>query len=278
MTCPALGEERPAGGASPSGPSSGAGLLELELASRRWSHRPAASTARRHCAPPVSDAAQISQPQPLCVRRPRRQPTHAGTNPDCGPNPNSPRLVKGPQWTRPAMAPATRVESADTVLDAARGWGVLDVNYGWLQPLRAAYRPAARRSVGRGPMWPTAPRRRQRGGRRQGQRRAGGRLRGQCRRLHRCWRRFVSRNLQSGGACAMAWRSGRLAQEHPPLRGPLPSMGLGRSVAGGERRSMSSAHPCCMAEIANSLPRDLFSQVFKGHRGATLRPRRWPWH
>jgi len=123
-------------------------------------------------------------------------------------------------------------------------------------------------------MWPTAPPRRSVVPRARTQR-ARVRLRGQSGGFPPCWRRFVSTETFSAGACAMG------VADLPPwlktphrFEGPLPR-GAGRSVAEAkalyEQRSPPAA---CRCEFT---PRDLFPGSSGTPWCHRLRPRRWPW-
>jgi len=120
-----------------SGPSAGAGLLDLDLASQRWSHRPAAAIGG-DSSPTFLAPEQISQPQPLWFAGHGGQPTHAWYYPPiAGPTPNSPLLVKG--HSGPTAMARTGLNLL-TQFWTSRGWGVLDVNYGGSTGFGRAYR------------------------------------------------------------------------------------------------------------------------------------------
>jgi len=64
-------------------------------------------------------------------------------------------------------------------------------------------------------------------------------------------RRFVSPKPSAPALPLGRGRSGRPGSRHPPLRGHYLD---GWSVRGRARRSMSSAHPCCMGRLRFTAP------------------------
>ena len=113
--------------ASPSDP---AGLLELDTASGRWRHTPAAAS-------PLSEAA-ISHPEPLWFEGHGGRPTQAWYYPPrSGSHPGAPLLVKG--HSGPTGMARTGLNLAIQFW-TSRGWGVVDVNYGGSTGFGRAYR------------------------------------------------------------------------------------------------------------------------------------------
>ncbi len=113
--------------ASPSDP---AGLLELDTASGRWRHTPAAAS-------PLSEVA-ISHPEPLWFEGHGGQPTQAWYYPPRGgSHPGAPLLVKG--HSGPTGMARTGLNLAIQFW-TSRGWGVVDVNYGGSTGFGRAYR------------------------------------------------------------------------------------------------------------------------------------------
>ena len=113
--------------ASPSDP---AGLLELDTASGRWRHTPAAAS-------PLSEVA-ISHPEPLWFEGHGGQPTQAWYYPPrSGSHPGAPLLVKG--HSGPTGMARTGLNLAIQFW-TSRGWGVVDVNYGGSTGFGRAYR------------------------------------------------------------------------------------------------------------------------------------------
>jgi dienelactone hydrolase len=113
--------------ASPSDP---AGLLELDTASGRWRHTPAAVS-------PLA-AAAISHPEPLWFEGHGGRPTQAWYYPPrSGSHPGAPLLVKG--HSGPTGMARTGLNLAIQFW-TSRGWGVVDVNYGGSTGFGRAYR------------------------------------------------------------------------------------------------------------------------------------------
>ena len=113
--------------ASPSDP---AGLLELDTASGRWRHTPAAVS-------PLA-AAAISHPEPLWFEGHGGRPTQAWYYPPRnGSHPGAPLLVKG--HSGPTGMARTGLNLAIQFW-TSRGWGVVDVNYGGSTGFGRAYR------------------------------------------------------------------------------------------------------------------------------------------
>jgi dienelactone hydrolase len=113
--------------ASPSDP---AGLLELDTASGRWRHTPAAAS-------PLTEVA-ISHPEPLWFEGHGGRPTQAWYYPPrSGSHPGAPLLVKG--HSGPTGMARTGLNLAIQFW-TSRGWGVVDVNYGGSTGFGRAYR------------------------------------------------------------------------------------------------------------------------------------------
>ena len=113
--------------ASPSDP---AGLLELDTASGRWRHTPAAAS-------PLSEVA-ISHPEPLWFEGHGGRPTQAWYYPPRGgSHPGAPLLVKG--HSGPTGMARTGLNLAIQFW-TSRGWGVVDVNYGGSTGFGRTYR------------------------------------------------------------------------------------------------------------------------------------------
>ncbi|MCX5957696.1 MAG: prolyl oligopeptidase family serine peptidase [Cyanobacteria bacterium] len=113
--------------ASPSDP---AGLLELDTASGRWRHTPAAAS-------PLA-AAAISLPEPLWFEGHGGRPTQAWYYPPRGgSHPGAPLLVRG--HSGPTGMARTGLNLAIQFW-TSRGWGVVDVNYGGSTGFGRAYR------------------------------------------------------------------------------------------------------------------------------------------
>jgi len=113
--------------ASPSDP---AGLLELDTASGRWRHTPAAAS-------PLSELA-TSHPEPLWFEGHGGRPTQAWYYPPrSGSHPGAPLLVKG--HSGPTGMARTGLNLAIQFW-TSRGWGVVDVNYGGSTGFGRAYR------------------------------------------------------------------------------------------------------------------------------------------
>ncbi|MFY8148964.1 MAG: prolyl oligopeptidase family serine peptidase [Prochlorococcaceae cyanobacterium] len=113
-----------------SGPTSAAGLLEVELATGRWQHSPVE--------PPPLPLEAISRPEPLWFPGAGGAPTHAWYYPPRGGgHPAAPLLVKshsGPTaMARTGLNPAIQYWTS-------RGWGVVDVNYGGSTGFGRSYR------------------------------------------------------------------------------------------------------------------------------------------
>ncbi len=115
-----------------SGPATGSGLLELDLASGDWSHTPAAA------GPPPVAAVAISRPEALWFDGHGGLPTHAWYYPPRGgAHPGAPLLVKG--HSGPTAMARTGLNLL-TQFWTSRGWGVVDVNYGGSTGFGRAYR------------------------------------------------------------------------------------------------------------------------------------------
>ncbi|CAK6690295.1 prolyl oligopeptidase family serine peptidase [Synechococcus sp. CBW1107] len=113
-----------------SGPTTGAGLLELDLASGRWQHRPVE--------PCVLPPEALSRPEPLWFQGHGDQPTHAWYYPPSGgSSPQAPLLVKS--HSGPTGMARTGLNLAIQFW-TSRGWGVVDVNYGGSTGFGRAYR------------------------------------------------------------------------------------------------------------------------------------------
>ena len=113
-----------------SSPTTPQGLLELELATGRWSHRPVAPS-------PLAEAA-ISRPEALWFSGHGGAPTHAWYYPPSGgAHPEAPLLVKGHSGP---TGMARRGLSLGIQFWTSRGWGVVDVNYGGSTGFGRAYR------------------------------------------------------------------------------------------------------------------------------------------
>ena len=113
--------------ASPSDP---AGLLELDTASGRWRHTPAAAS------PLAAEA--ISRPEPLWFEGHGGRPTQAWYYPPRGgSHPGAPLLVKG--HSGPTGMARTGLNLAIQFW-TSRGWGVVDVNYGGSTGFGRTYR------------------------------------------------------------------------------------------------------------------------------------------
>ncbi len=113
-----------------SSPTTGQGLLQLELASGQWRHEPVAPTPL----PPEA----ISQPEALWFAGHGGARTHAWYYPpQGGANPGSPLLVKGHSGP---TGMARRGLSLGIQFWTSRGWGVVDVNYGGSTGFGRAYR------------------------------------------------------------------------------------------------------------------------------------------
>ncbi|MCP9850912.1 prolyl oligopeptidase family serine peptidase [Cyanobium sp. Morenito 9A2] len=113
-----------------SGPTVGQGLLELELATGRWSHCPVAVE--------VLPAELISPPEPLWFAGYGNAPTHAWYHPPIGgAQPSTPLLVRG--HSGPTAMARTGLNPVIPYW-TSRGWGVVDVNYGGSTGFGRAYR------------------------------------------------------------------------------------------------------------------------------------------
>ena len=111
-------------------PSEPAGLLEVDRASGRWRHTPAA--------PCPLDAAAISRPEPLWFSGYGGLPTQAWYYPPSGGGQASaPLLVKG--HSGPTGMARTGLNLTIQYW-TSRGWGVVDVNYGGSTGFGKAYR------------------------------------------------------------------------------------------------------------------------------------------
>ncbi|MCP9776133.1 S9 family peptidase [Cyanobium sp. WAJ14-Wanaka] len=113
-----------------SNPSSPSGLLELEISSGQWQHRPVA--------PNPLPAGAISPPEALWFAGFDDQPTHAWYYPPtAGASANAPLLVKS--HSGPTAMARTGLNLAIQFW-TSRGWGVVDVNYGGSTGFGRAYR------------------------------------------------------------------------------------------------------------------------------------------
>ena len=113
-----------------SGPRQPAGLLELDLNSGAWTHTPAAPC-------PLSSEA-ISVPEELWFGGYGGQPTQAWYYPPAGGgHPEAPLLVKS--HSGPTAMAGTGLDLG-LQFWTARGWGVVDVNYGGSTGFGRAYR------------------------------------------------------------------------------------------------------------------------------------------
>ncbi len=113
-----------------SSPSTGQGLLQLELANGQWCHEPVAPAA---LAPEA-----ISQPEALWFAGHGGAATHAWYYPpQGGASAESPLLVKGHSGP---TGMARRGLSLGIQFWTSRGWGVVDVNYGGSTGFGRAYR------------------------------------------------------------------------------------------------------------------------------------------
>jgi dienelactone hydrolase len=113
--------------ASPTDPS---GLVELDTASGRWRHTPAA--------PSPLPAEAISRPEPLWFEGHAGRPTPAWYDPPRGGSrPDAPLLVKG--HSGPTGMARTGL-NLTIQFWTSRGWGVVDVNYGGSTGFGRAYR------------------------------------------------------------------------------------------------------------------------------------------
>jgi len=245
--------------------SSGAGLLELDAASRRehaGRHSPAAT------APPSFEPAQI--------RPGRSRIWFAGTRASHNPRLVLPRFCpqsqfhpvgEGPQWTD-AMAHGLNLLTP--VLDQPC-WGVLGRQLRRLAPAFGRLTPAASTGQWAWSMWiaPPAP----------GSVVAAGKASARGWRWGQCGGFTVLAALcftdLQRGACRYAWRSGRPGSRHPRFEAHYLD-GLVRSVAGGEGALLSSASPLLHA-IAIRLPRDLF-QGLRDTCAAGSDREDGPWH
>jgi dipeptidyl aminopeptidase/acylaminoacyl peptidase len=113
-----------------SSPTTGQGLLQLELASGAWRHEPVATSPL----PPQA----ISEPEALWFAGHGSARTHAWYYPpQGGASPGSPLLVKGHSGP---TGMARRGLSLGIQFWTSRGWGVVDVNYGGSTGFGRAYR------------------------------------------------------------------------------------------------------------------------------------------
>ena len=113
-----------------SSPTTGQGLLQLELASGAWRHEPVATSPL----PPQA----ISEPEALWFAGHGGARTHAWYYPpQGGASPGSPLLVKGHSGP---TGMARRGLSLGIQFWTSRGWGVVDVNYGGSTGFGRAYR------------------------------------------------------------------------------------------------------------------------------------------
>ena len=111
-------------------PDCGSGLLDLEITSGHWQHRPAAAAAL--------EPAAISQPQDLWFEGHGGLPTQAWYYPPAaGSHADAPLLVKG--HSGPTAMARTGL-SLSIQFWTSRGWGVVDVNYGGSTGFGRAYR------------------------------------------------------------------------------------------------------------------------------------------
>ena len=110
--------------------TTGQGLLELHIASGRWSHTPASA--------PVLEPESISIAEPLWFAGAAGRRTHAWYYPPRGgASANTPLLVKSHSGP---TAMARRGLSLGIQFWTSRGWGVVDVNYGGSTGFGRAYR------------------------------------------------------------------------------------------------------------------------------------------
>ena len=110
--------------------TTGQGLLELHIASGRWSHTPASDA--------VLEPEHISIAEPLWFEGTDGQRSHAWYYPPCGgASPNTPLLVKSHSGP---TSMARRGLSLGIQFWTTRGWGVVDVNYGGSTGFGRAYR------------------------------------------------------------------------------------------------------------------------------------------
>jgi dipeptidyl aminopeptidase/acylaminoacyl peptidase len=121
-----------------SSPTTGSGLLTLEIASGAWSHQPAAPANRPDAVAQALPAEAISRPEAFWFEGHAGLPTHAWYYPPRGgASAEAPLLVKchsGPtSMARTGLSLAIQFWTS-------RGWGVVDVNYGGSTGFGRAYR------------------------------------------------------------------------------------------------------------------------------------------
>ncbi len=113
-----------------SGPTTMAGLLEVDLRTDGWTHTP--------LAPSPLSAAEISTPGALWFAGGGGEPTHAWYYPPTGgARPDSPLLIRA--HSGPTAMARTGLNLV-TQFWTSRGWGVVDVNYGGSSGFGRAYR------------------------------------------------------------------------------------------------------------------------------------------
>jgi dipeptidyl aminopeptidase/acylaminoacyl peptidase len=113
-----------------SGPTTTAGLLEVDLRTDTWVHTPAAP-----CPLPVKE---ISTPEALWFTGGGDEPTHAWFYPPAdGAGPDSPLLIRA--HSGPTAMARTGLNLV-VQFWTSRGWGVVDVNYGGSTGFGRAYR------------------------------------------------------------------------------------------------------------------------------------------
>lgn len=113
-----------------SGPTTTAGLLEVDLLTDTWVHTPAA--------PCPLAAAAISTPEALWFAGGGGEPTHAWFYPPAGgARPDSPLLIRA--HSGPTAMARTGLNLV-VQFWTSRGWGVVDVNYGGSSGFGRAYR------------------------------------------------------------------------------------------------------------------------------------------
>jgi len=112
------------------GPTTGSGLLEVDLAADTWRHTPAAP-----CPLPLE---AISTPEALWFTGGGGEPTHAWFYPPAGgATPDSPLLLRA--HSGPTAMARTGLNLV-VQFWTSRGWGVVDVNYGGSSGFGRAYR------------------------------------------------------------------------------------------------------------------------------------------
>ncbi len=112
------------------GPTTGSGLLEVDLARQTWRHTPAA--------PCPLNVEAISTPEALWFTGGGGEPTHAWFYPPAGgAGPDSPLLLRA--HSGPTAMARTGLNLV-VQFWTSRGWGVVDVNYGGSSGFGRAYR------------------------------------------------------------------------------------------------------------------------------------------